>query len=125
MERFIVPYLTERPLALHRFPNGISAKAFFKRMWKMRPNGCEQNRLIRNRVRSASTISFAITPLRWFMLLTSAQSSCIPGTRASAAWISQIILCSTSIQVKRPFEDVIQVALLFHELLEEIGAPTW
>jgi bifunctional non-homologous end joining protein LigD len=122
MERYIVPYLTERPLALHRFPNGISGKSFFQKNVEDAPDW----------VRTEPVESESRQERIHYIVCDNAATLVYVANLGAIElhpWNSSIgSLDKPDYFVfdldpgQRSFEEVVQVALLFHEILEEIGA---
>jgi bifunctional non-homologous end joining protein LigD len=122
MSRYLVPYLTGRPLALHRFPNGITGSSFFQKNVEDAPDWARTEK-----VESESRQE----PINYLVCDNAATLVYVAnlGSIELHPWNSSIgSLDRPDYFVfdldpgERPFEDVIQAALRFHEILEEIGA---
>jgi bifunctional non-homologous end joining protein LigD len=121
MERYILPYLTSRPLALHRFPNGINGKSFFQKNVEDAPEW----------VRTEPVPSDSRDEPINFIVCDDAATLVYVANLGSIElhpWNSSIgSLDKPDYFVfdldpgQQTFEDVIHVALRFHDILEEIG----
>jgi bifunctional non-homologous end joining protein LigD len=121
----ILPYLKDRPESLHRFPNGIQAKSFFQKNVTNAPEWVETKKI--ESENSDDVIQYLICQDEATLVYMANL-----GTIEINPWNSRIksldhpdYLIVDLDPDERPFEDVVQVALTVHELLEETGADNF
>jgi bifunctional non-homologous end joining protein LigD len=121
---WLLPYLRNRPVVLTRYPDGIAGKSFFQ---KDAP-GFTPEWLRTERVWSEDTqreISYFVAEDEPSLLYL-ANSGSIP----LHIWLSSVgslelpDWCVLDLDPKEaPFSDVVKVALVLHELCDEVGLP--
>jgi bifunctional non-homologous end joining protein LigD len=121
----ILPYLKDRPESLHRFPNGIQGKSFFQKNITNAPEWVETKQI--ESESSDDVIEYLICQNEATLVYMANL-----GTIEINPWNSRIksldhpdYLIIDLDPDERPFEDVVQVALTVHELLEEAGAENY
>jgi bifunctional non-homologous end joining protein LigD len=122
MERFIVPYLTNRPLALHRFPNGISGKSFFQKNVEDAPEWVRTEPVDSESRQGAINYIVCNNAATLVYVANLGAIELHPWNSSIGSLDKPDYFVFDLDPGERPFEDVIQVAQRFHELLEEIGA---
>ncbi len=121
----ILPYLKDRPESLHRFPNGIDAKSFFQKNVTNAPDWVKTIKI--ESENSDGVIQYLVCQDEATLVYIANL-----GTIEINPWNSRVesldhpdYLIIDLDPGERPFEDVIQVALKAHDLLEETGADNF
>ena len=124
IESFILPYLKDRPAILQRYPRGIKAPMFFQQNIESAPSFIKTKRLTNQEGRELDYAIFT-TPgsLLHFVNL---------GTIEQHPWHSTIkhldkpdYLMLDLDPKQAPWENVLQVALVCKEVLDELGLPAF
>ncbi len=124
MARYMLPYLKDRPLFLRRYPNGIHGSSFFQKDVDDVPDWVQTVEIESDT--SGNKINYIVcqdeATLAYIANL---------GAIELHPWNSRIgklefpdYLVFDLDPWSRPFSDVIEVALQFHQILEEIGAAS-
>ncbi len=121
---FILPHLRDRPLSLHRFPNGIQGKSFFQKDVDDAPDWVRRVNVPSESAQEGS-IDFVIVDdepaLAWVANLGTIELN--PWNSRAASLDRPDYLAVDLDPVERPFTDVIRTALVVHAVLEEIEVP--
>lgn len=125
ISELILPYLKDRPESLHRFPNGIQSKSFFQKNVTDAPDWVE-TKLIESE-NSEDEIQYLVCQDEATLVYMANL-----GTIEINPWNSRLqsldhpdYLIIDLDPDERPFEDVVQVALVVHDLLEGIEAENY
>ena len=121
----ILPYLKDRPESLHRFPNGIQAKSFFQKNVANAPDWVKTVKI--ESENNDDVIQYLVCQDEATLVYMANL-----GTIEINPWNSRVesldhpdYLIIDLDPNERPFEDVIQVALTVHDMLEESGAENY
>ena len=124
IESLIMPYLKDRPAILQRYPRGIKAPMFFQQDIESAPSFIKTKRLTNQERRQLDYAVFTtIGSLLHFVNL---------GTIEQHPWHSTIkhldkpdYLMLDLDPKQAPWENVLQVALVCKEVLDELGLPAF
>jgi bifunctional non-homologous end joining protein LigD len=120
MERYILPYLTSRPLALHRFPNGISGKSFFQKNVEDAPDWV-RTEPVESESRQEAINYLVCDDAATLVYVANLGSIELHPWNSSIGSLDKPDYFVFDLDPgQQTFEDVIQVALRFHDILEEI-----
>ncbi len=124
MARYILPYLQDRPLFLRRYPNGIHASSFFQKDVNEAPEWVRTVEIESGT--SGDKINYIVCQDEATLVYVANL-----GAIELHPWNSRIeklgypdYLVFDLDPWSRPFSDVIEVALQFHQILEQIGAAS-
>ena len=124
IESLILPYLKDRPAILQRYPRGIKAPMFFQQDIESAPSFIKTKRLTNQEGRE---LDYAI-----FTTLGSLLHFVNLGTIEQHPWHSTIkhldkpdYLMLDLDPKQAPWENVLQVALVCKEVLDELGLPAF
>lgn len=125
MSGFILPYLVDRPLSLHRFPNGINGRSFFQKDMDFAPDWIEKVSLPTAEGGEAGTIEYLLCQDEATLVYLANL-----GSLELHPWNSRVgsldrpdYLVFDLDPGTRPFEDVVRVAQTLHDVLDSIEAP--
>jgi bifunctional non-homologous end joining protein LigD len=120
MERYILPYLTGRPLALHRFPNGIAGKSFFQKNIEDAPDWV-RTEPVESESRQDAINYLVCDDAATLVYVANLGSIELHPWNSSIGSLDKPDYFVFDLDPgQQTFEDVIQVALRFHDILEEI-----
>jgi bifunctional non-homologous end joining protein LigD len=122
MERFILPYLKDRPAILQRYPRGIKAPMFFQQDIESAPSFIKTKRLTNQEGRE---LDYAV-----FTTIGSVLHFVNQGSIEQHPWHSTLrhldkpdYLMVDLDPKKAPWQNVLKVALVCKEVFDELGLP--
>ena len=123
---WILPYLSDRPLVLTRFPDGIHGKSFFqKNAPDFAPSWIRRIRLY-SEGSERDLDHFVADDLESLLYVANSGSIPLHIWQSRVADISRPDFCVLDLDPKgAPFTDVVRIALFLRELCDGIGLPTF
>ncbi len=122
----ILPYLSDRPVMLVRYPDGIRGKNFYQWRVPWRAPSWVRSLPIKSEEEDKDVTCFLVDDLD--TLLYIANLGCIPvhilGGRKGRLDLADFVTIDFDLE-ERPLRDAITLARTLHEILEEIGLPSF
>lgn len=120
---YILPYLKDRPLAMHRFPNGIQGESFFQKDAKGVPSFVKTVSVAHKERKVNYIVVQNVKSLLYVVNLGSIELHLFNSTTKHLEKPDYLALDLDPEAIS--FNAVVDTALVIHELLEERGIPNF